>query len=556
MHAEMPDRDTERAYAANAREFASQYNSIGVPFLSRIRELSSRVGRLLDVGCGSGRDLVAFEADGWDIVGLEPVEAMREEALRAFPSLKGKLYAGSLPDQIPGKLGTFDAVHCSAVLMHLSEEEQFNTVFTIRDLLNPHGIVHFSFCPNRPGLDRNLRDRSGRIFYPVDPQRWKAILHRAGFEILSEEENGDSLGRPDLKWVSLIAQRDDRFVERPLLKVEQIINHDTKDATYKLALLRALGDLARSRFHEAFWHGDGRVSISAEAIVDKWIEYYWPVMESGKFIPQKNGEKQNCTKPIAFRRELEGIIARFRDQGSYAAYLDAKLRTPHIDASLRSKVRQTIKEGPVTFSSGDLFGWMGKGRHGRIWIPESLWQELGEMAGWIEPAIRLRWAEETRRFSKGQWDVGDLLSILSRDYLEERNVSRARMVYLEEKDRNGLNCTWSRKPLKENLDVDHIIPFVLWRSNDLWNLVPASPKANNQKRDKLVARDFLFHRRDDIIHHWELLRTAYPDGFDLELRNLLGKKPDSRNWKSPAFQRLSESIESTALRRQVKRWAC
>jgi SAM-dependent methyltransferase len=552
----MPDSNTEQTYAAKAREFAAQYNSIGVPFPSRIREFSSKVGRLLDVGCGSGRDLVAFEADGWDIVGLEPVEAMREEALRAFPSLKGKLFAGRLPDQVPANLGTFDAVHCSAVLMHLSEEEQFNTVFTIRELLNPDGIAHFSFCPSRPGLGKDLRDSDGRIFYPVDPQRWKAILHRAGFDFLSEEENADSLGRPDLKWISLIARRDDRFLERPLLKVEQIINHDTKDATYKLALLRALGDLARSRFHEAFWHSHGRVSISAEAVVEKWIEYYWPVMESGKFIPQKNGEERNCSKPVAFRGELEQIIARFQDQGSYAAYLDAVLQAPRINASLRSKVRQTIRAGPVTFSSGDLFAWIGKGRKGRISMPESLWQELGEMAGWIEPAIRLRWAEETKRFSKGQWEVGDLLSILSRDYLEERNVSRARTVFLEEKARNGINCTWSRKPLKERLDVDHIIPFVLWRSNDLWNLVPASPKANNQKRDKLVARDFLFRRRDDIIHHWEVLRTAYPDGFDLELRNLLGKKPAPNNWKSPAFQRLSEAIESTALRRQAKRWAC
>ncbi|TVR91539.1 MAG: hypothetical protein EA428_05430 [Spirochaetaceae bacterium] len=37
-------------------------------------------------------------------------------------------------------------------------------------------------------------------------------------------------------------------------------------------------------------------------------------------------------------------------------------------------------------------------------------------------------------------------------------------------------------------DVDHAIPWSLWRSNELWNMLPALPQANNEKRDKLPTR--------------------------------------------------------------------
>jgi hypothetical protein len=49
----------------------------------------------------------------------------------------------------------------------------------------------------------------------------------------------------------------------------------------------------------------------------------------------------------------------------------------------------------------------------------------------------------------------------------------------------GKTCVWMGKDLEAEFDVDHAIPFALWKNNDLWNLPPAGAAVNNKKRDRL-----------------------------------------------------------------------
>jgi hypothetical protein len=380
----------------------------------------------------------------------------------------------------------------------------------------------------------------------------KVLLERAGFRILSIEAAEDSLGRESIQWVSILARRDEGYGERPLQRIEEIVSRDTKDATYKLALLRALTELASEHFHEVRWLGDGRIAVPSDLIVEKWIRYYWPLFSSDRFVPQKNGEHMGSHKPIVFRRLMTTMISDFADSGGYLAYRERGLRNPSAGRELYDKVRHAIRLGPVVYTSGNLFDWVGRGRDSHLVLPAEFWRELAELGHWIEPAIRLRWAEETRRFSKGQWGVGDVLSLLSTDYEVERNVALSRGIFASAAE---LKCTWTDKRLPKGFDVDHILPYSLWHNNDLWNLVPADPKVNRNKRDKLVDRTFLLNRRDAIIHAWKVQRDQAFERFDLELKNLLGRRPDARNWERPAFHRLAEAIEATALRRKAERWS-
>ena len=538
-------------YAARAEELAAHYNAVRPAFLSRVADAAPARGRLLDLGCGSGRDLAAFMEEGFDVWGVEPVREFREAAQRQFPQLAGRILEGALPDALPRGLGVFDVVHCSAVLMHLSREELFNAIFTIRDLLHPGGLAHLTFCLERPGLDADNRAADGRLFNPIQADQFRAILRRAGFAVVDEQEAADSLQRPEIRWQSLIVRREDGTSERPLLRIERIVNHDSKDATYKLALLRALAELASSHFHEARWLGGGRVGVPADLVVDCWIRYYWPLFESAVFIPQKNGEQPGCAKPVMFRQALTGLVEQFRAAGSYAAFIEAAEADPGIAVATRRKVREAIQKGPVVFASGNTFNWLRQDGRAYIEMAGDFWEQLAELSHWIEPAIRLRWAEETQRFSKDNLQTGDILNLLSADYEQQRNVALSRSLFSE---RQGLHCTWTNQPLRA-FEIDHIIPYSLWHNNDLWNLVPAHRLVNNAKRDKLVARDCLFRQRDAVVHAWETHRNHAPKRFDRELARLLGAPIQPANWQSPAFNRLAEAIEATALRRQAERWS-
>jgi SAM-dependent methyltransferase len=548
----LPDLPTIQVYALHAEEFAAAYNAVRPSFLSRLSKEIPAGGRVLDIGSGSGRDMAAFAEEGFDVYGVEPAEPFIAEAERQYPDLKGRIRPGSLPDGIPPELGTFDAVHCSAVLMHLAKEELFNAIFTMRDLLRPDGLLHLAFSLARPGLDAEHRSAEGRLFNEIDTEQLKAILRRAGFKVLSESEGGDNLGRDEIKWVSLVLKRLDGASERPLQRIEVIVNHDNKDATYKLALLRSLAELAETHFHEAKWLGEGMVGIPVNLVVDKWIRYYWPLFESNEYIAQKNGEHPGCGKPLMFRSSLTALIDQFRNSGSFLAYLNATEQNANFAKETRTKIRDAIRNGPVKFASGNIFGWSRVAGESYITMPNGFWEELGELSNWIEPAIRLQWAEETRRFAKESFQTGEILHLLSTDYEQLRSVTAARNIF-------GripmLHCTWTGDRLGRSFDIDHIIPYSLWHNNDLWNLVPANSRVNNQKRDKLVERNLLYKQRDLIVHAWELQRQEMPLRFDRELGNLVGRAPDPENWEAPAFNRLAEAIEATALRRQVARWS-
>lgn len=60
----------------------------------------------------------------------------------------------------------------------------------------------------------------------------------------------DSLGRPGYDWL-VLEMRLEEGEMRPLHLVESILSRDKKDATYKLALFRALAEIAQKQHHPA-----------------------------------------------------------------------------------------------------------------------------------------------------------------------------------------------------------------------------------------------------------------------------------------------------------------
>ncbi len=115
------------------------------------------------------------------------------------------------------------------------------------------------------------------------------------------------------------------------LSIETIISRDKKDATYKLALLRALCDTAQTDSGMVRWGMDGAVRVPLGSIVGKWILYYWPIIEldgpdgpDGKVaIPQKRGLEKRM--PIAFRSAMRELI-RFYTSSRF--FLEFDIRFP------------------------------------------------------------------------------------------------------------------------------------------------------------------------------------------------------------------------------------
>ena len=117
-------------------------------------------------------------------------------------------------------------------------------------------------------------------------------------------------------------------------------------------------------------------------------------------------------------------------------------------------------------------------------------------------------------------------------------------------------CTWSDKALGSNFAVDHVIPWSLWGSNDLWNLLPVDARVNGQKSDKLPSAALMLEKRLAIVSNWKILREAMPAAFNQQAGCLLGSTVGGAlKWEDELFSRLREAVELTALQRGVERWA-
>lgn len=558
------DSQTSAFYARNAEWLASEYSRISPEFENRLLRVFAKSRKILDVGCGIGRDLSFLLRKGKDAYGVDAskeILAAARSTLEADGILaQGRLFEAELPDLKHFGDGEFDGVLCSAVLMHLAEDNLFDAVYSLRRILKPGGTLLVSVPATRNDVNpTTCRDQHGRLFSELPPAKLQLLFERVGFAVQESEIVADALGRDGIRWCIIEFVRLDESAERPLHLVESILNRDKKDATYKLALFRALAEIAQTQNHLAAFTPEGKVKIPIEAIADKWLLYYWPIFESPQFIGQRTGEVRGNARGVAIRAPLERLIDQFRNTGGLTGfYTDWKSGDLSPDAAklwgiARAKFQNTIWNMPARHAGGGDFEVFQYDRLDKtICMEANLWRELCLTGSWIQDATVLRWAELTEQLTKGTVKASRVVDCLLAIPDPTRNVNDARRYFKSLPDRL---CVWSHSPLKTDFAVDHAMPFSLWRNNDLWNLFPAAPAINAAKSDKLPTYGLLNLRRDLIIHYWRGLDSALGERFAREAQTLLGRDTFiPGNWESRLFSRFVEAFEVTASQRGAERW--
>lgn len=568
---------TQTHYAQHASQYAREYLAANVTALHGILEKWLPIGgKVLEIGCGVGRDAAFMTSLGYRVVATDASSEMlrfSEEYLRKnSQSDKYTLTQACFPVEPDHKLlaERFDAVVCLATIMHIPDSELFTFAFQIKSLLNSKGIFICSFCPGR-----ETSEEDPRLFVNREPSQIQLFFERIGFRLLYAAESKDGLGR-DIQWTTLVFESEGTLGFRPVDQIEAIINRDKKVATYKLALVRALSDISQTEYRNAKWHTDHLVSIPLGLIAEKWIYYYWPLIESEILLPQMNGFERN--RKIAFRTQLSLLIAAFRGKGGLSAF-HAAWRAGRLDPQSHHLLLECIKaisvaivKGPVNYSGGSvdgldqIFTYYGilkvnqiktredvSAKLGRVFFDASIWREMSLMGHWIGEAIILRWAELVHQFSNKNIPVASIVAELLVTPELSRDVAVAKSIF---QNLETLHCVYTNKSLSgSRFDVDHLIPFSLWHNNDLWNLLPADQKVNNNKRDKIIRQETLQKCEERIVYYWRIQNKAQPERFQNEIsRTLLGTRLPSGNWEKPVLSALSEAIEMVAIQRGVERW--
>jgi SAM-dependent methyltransferase/5-methylcytosine-specific restriction endonuclease McrA len=561
------DPATARFYRLNAEDVAGRYEAVSSPVARYFRLAFPEGGRVLDVGAGSGRDLVELLALGYDARGVEPVQEMAAAAIARHPQLQGRIASAALPSLGEPFCGRFDGILCSAVLMHLPEADLFDAAFALRNALRPHGRLLLSLPLARGDVDEGERGADGRLFKSYAPGYLQLLFERIGFQQVGRWDTEDALARAGTRWYTLLFELRAGGPLRAADQIEGILNRDRKVATYKLALFRALAELALQEPHGASWRGDGRVGVPVMRIAEKWFGYYWPIFAAREHVPQSQSEGigEGAPRPLKFRHAMLELMAPWHGKGAHggltawqldrvAGRLTAQAEARRLE--VLSLICQAIREGPVKYSGGALeSGTVFEFDRGtrQVLMSAELWRELSLLGHWVADAVVLRWAELTERFGKRRGiDAGGVLPLLLARPEPSHSTSLAREAYLA---RGVVRCAWTGRRLDGRFDVDHVIPFSLWGNNDLWNLLPAHGKANAAKSDRLPGAALLRARRSAIVDNWELLRDSLPMAFDQQAEHLLGRPlRGPQAWQDELFVRLREAVEVTACQRGVERW--
>lgn len=129
--------------------------------------------RILDFGCGPGRDLIAFRALGHLPTGLEGSPRLCElaRALSGCPVLCQDFLRLHLPAD------SFDGVFANASLFHVPGQELPRVLDEIRHSLRARGVL---FCSNPHG-DNQEGWQGGRYGAYHDLDQWRRFMIAAGF---------------------------------------------------------------------------------------------------------------------------------------------------------------------------------------------------------------------------------------------------------------------------------------------------------------------------------------------------------------------------------------
>jgi SAM-dependent methyltransferase len=165
--------------------------------------------RILDFGCGPGRDLAAFRALGHEPVGLEGCAPFAEMA-RAHSGCE-VWEQDFLALQLPPR--SFDGIFANASLFHVPASELPRVLRELHATLKPDGVL---FTSNPRGNNEEGWNR-GRYGAYHDLASWRAFLADAGFVELEHYYRPPGLPREQQPWLASVWRRHPRVGGDPEL---------------------------------------------------------------------------------------------------------------------------------------------------------------------------------------------------------------------------------------------------------------------------------------------------------------------------------------------------
>jgi SAM-dependent methyltransferase len=156
-------------YDQNAAPFSSSTEGVDMSHLyAEFLPMIPQGGRILDAGCGAGRDTAYFKSLGYNVSAFD---ASRE--LAAIATEKIGIPVEVMTFQDVEAVDEFDGVWACASLLHIANAEMCDALHRLSRALKVGGALYVSFKHGS-----RERQHGGRFFNDFDEAKLKSVLQK------------------------------------------------------------------------------------------------------------------------------------------------------------------------------------------------------------------------------------------------------------------------------------------------------------------------------------------------------------------------------------------
>jgi SAM-dependent methyltransferase len=170
-------------------------------FLNPFVNILPKNASILDIGCGSGRDLLWLKKQGFYVTGFEQSKGLAQLAKRhaACEIIVGDF---EIYDFSPF---SFDAILASGSLVHVPHDRLIHALKNIKKALEPGGIFYISLKQG----DRTKTDHTNRTFCLWQDRDLRPLFSNLNFEILHFSNSKSVLNSKD-PWLGYVLKCKNR----------------------------------------------------------------------------------------------------------------------------------------------------------------------------------------------------------------------------------------------------------------------------------------------------------------------------------------------------------
>ncbi|UQB74514.1 HNH endonuclease [Rhodococcus ruber] len=275
-------------------------------------------------------------------------------------------------------------------------------------------------------------------------------------------------------------------------RVVQLLETGRRESTYKPATVMALVDICVENTPAP----DGSLAVPIDEIAHRIVAYYWrqvrPFQQHGPLTQVKRG------------RSMPDRIAETRNvligEGLRTAEAARDASQPAYHALVRS-LRQTVAQQPLTHLQTvphtrirDDFLFDASAFHKKMTVADvdrvamivlrpGVHEGLRRTSTLLRTFLRSLWAQDVIALNRAELDAEDLDGFL---FGADRAALRALVDPLRDLQRD--RCFYCATRMRDNVQIDHVVPWSLVPIDGVANLVAADARCNVDKSASAPAR--------------------------------------------------------------------